>query len=268
MLIKPFTLKLKNLQVLEAGETIFRGYIYTIGLLGLAFGEVKIVNLNTLEITYNGYVNKIRVDEQFGYNLDFAQVVIEDLQARLKVRHAELLDGGEAMLKRVAGFENIEDVFSRENTYSASGVTLNFRKVAREGRHEMEMRLKSEYQNFSLVTLDKGALLITLASTARAFTKATYRQYAMPDKRWNHNTNAPVNPKEYADIQKGIPEEGIPKGKTAMIGAMVGANTAGLTAALVANKNAVEKEVIDNTFDPNDSTTWNDEAETNIADGN
>ena len=62
MLIKPFTLKLKNLQVLEADETIFRGYIYTIGLLGLAFGEVKIVNLNTLEITYNGYVNKIRVD--------------------------------------------------------------------------------------------------------------------------------------------------------------------------------------------------------------
>ena len=51
MLIKPFTLKLKNLQVLEADETIFRGYIYTIGLLGLAFGEVKIVNLNTLEIT-------------------------------------------------------------------------------------------------------------------------------------------------------------------------------------------------------------------------
>lgn len=252
MLIKPFTLKLKNLQVLEADETIFRGYIYTIGLLGLAFGEVKIVNLNTLEITYNGYVNKIRVDEQFGYNLDFAQVVIEDLQARLKVRHAELLKGGEAMLKRVAGFENIEDVFSRENTYSASGVTLNFRKVAREGRHEMEMRLKSEYQNFSLITFDKDTLLITLASTARAFTKATYRQYAMPDKRWNHNTNAPVNPAEYADIQKDIPEGGATKGKTAMVAAMIGSgSTAGLTAAMIAHQGQSVQIAEDGTDEPN-----------------
>lgn len=202
MSTKPFTLKLKNLQVLEADETIFRGYMYTIGLLGVAFGTVKIANLNTIEVTHNDKVNKIRMDESFGYSVEFAEVVLEDLQVRLKTRWAELLKGGEEMLKRLAGFDNIDDVLTRENTYSASGVTLVFRRVLKDGEPEMQMRLTSEFQNFTLTTFDKKEFLVALASTARSFTRATYRQYAMPDKRWNHNNNQPVNPKEYAGDDK------------------------------------------------------------------
>ena len=209
---KPFTLKLKSLGVLEDDSTVFRGSMFNIGLLGLAFGKVEVLNLNTLRITYKDVVNKIRLDEQIGYDHNFAEVMLEDLQARLRVRFGELLVGGQKILERASKFDDYRQAFERENNYVSPGIQIMFRKIMENDDPVMQCILKTDFGGLELKTTNHNEFLVALGSSARAFTRNTYRQYGMPDARWNHHTNAPVNPAEHnAEFKTEEPEGFVPE---------------------------------------------------------
>lgn len=196
-----FTLKLKSTPVLEDNATVFTGNMFRIGLLGVAFGDVKILNKNMLEVTHNGQVNKIRTDLVMGPTKDFIEVYVEELQRRLGQRVAELELGGGKIIKMLTKFENLTDALSRENTYAEHGIKLIVRRVLRDDEPVMEYRLETEFRGLKVVTTDTQELLVAIASIARAYTATEYSRYSTPDPKWN---NTAEEPKETKTAATGI----------------------------------------------------------------